>query len=69
MAGWRLFDTGAQNGQRDTPISRSRWFDLGNARVNAEDKNAKHFDKKARKKAAAEQARLAKKAEKKPFFY
>jgi hypothetical protein len=69
MAGWRLFDTGAQNGKRDTPISKSRWFDLGNARVNAEAKNVKHFDKKARKKAEKEAERLAAKSEKKPFFF
>lgn len=69
MAGWRLFDTGAQNGQRDTPISKSRWFDLGNARVNAEDKNAKHYTKKATKKEKKEAERLAKQGDKKPFFF
>jgi hypothetical protein len=63
-----FFHTGATDGQRDTPISKSRWFDLGNSRVNAEDKNAKHFDKKARKKAEREAARLAAKKSG-SFFY
>jgi hypothetical protein len=43
--------TGANRGQQDAPVTKSRWFDVGNARVNAEEKNKKHQAKLDRKRA------------------
>jgi len=52
--GW-LTPTGANKGKTDTPISKSRWFDVGNARVNAEDKNAKHRANQQKKRDAKDE--------------
>lgn len=59
--------TGAGKGQSETPVSKSRWFDLGNSRINAEDKNRRHRSNKQRKQD--ERDEKLRNSGKKPFFF
>jgi predicted alpha/beta superfamily hydrolase len=68
MAWWsNPIKTGAADGKKDTPVTKSRWFDIGNARVGAEDKNRAHEAKKDAKRERRDEK--VRNSEKKPFFY
>lgn len=44
--------SGAGSGKHDSPMSKGRWFDPSNGRVNGEQRSQRHHDNKAAKKEA-----------------
>ena len=44
--------SGAGSGKHDSPMSKGRWYDPSNARINGEERSQRHHDRKADRKAA-----------------